>query len=77
MSGWCGLRLLVSRDTSQGIDAGLAVSALLAAVGTVVHCLRALHAGQRKSRAERIRARAGKRKVRAAQRRERAQRRLG
>jgi len=75
LSGWCLLRLLVSRDTSQGIDAALAVSALVVGVGTVAHCLRALHAGQRKSRAERLRARVGKRQVRAAQRRERAQRR--
>ncbi|MEI9938289.1 MAG: hypothetical protein WDO69_13800 [Pseudomonadota bacterium] len=73
LSGWCVLRLLVSRDTSGGVDAALAVSCLVVGIGTVAHCLRALHDGQRKSRAERTRARAAKREMRTAKRRARAQ----
>ena len=75
LSGWCLLRLLVSGDTSRGVDAALAVSGLVVGVGTVMHCLRAQHAGQRRVHAERIRVRAAKRYMRSAKRRERAQRR--
>jgi len=40
---WCVLRLLVSHDTSHGIDALLAVSGLAVGVATVRHCLRSPH----------------------------------
>jgi hypothetical protein len=43
---WCVLRLLISRDTSRGVDAALAVSSLVIGVRIVVNCLRALHHGQ-------------------------------
>jgi len=75
LSGWCVLRLVVSRDTSHGFDAALAVSGLAVGVASVVHCLRALRVAQRRVRAERSRVRAAKRLTRAAKRRERAQRR--
>ncbi len=75
LSGWCVLRLLVSRDTSHGVDAALAVSGLGVGIASVMHCLRAQRAGQRKARAEQLRARAGKRQLRAAKRRKGAHRR--
>ncbi|HEX2673196.1 MAG TPA: hypothetical protein VHM25_20085 [Polyangiaceae bacterium] len=75
LGAWCALRLLVSHDPSRWADVALAVAGLVVGLGTVVHSLRAQHAGQRKVRAEQTRARASKRQMRAAKRRERAQRR--
>lgn len=49
LSGWCVLRLFVSRDTSHGVDAPMAASCLMGGVFTVAHCLRSLRASQPKA----------------------------